>query len=318
MTADAKDGGEMEAQERFDSDGTWKDLIKKYFYPLLKRVLPELYEAADRDREPTFLDKECREILNTSDPTIHTSPHFADYLIQVPLKCGGEEWILLHIEIQARGVNVTKKTGNLAERINHYRCLIYAHYRKEPVTLAIITYKRSPGEPAYYSHSRFGTKIRYEYNDLVLDELDDDELISSDNPIDLLLYAAKFALNAKEEYQKLNFLRKSVELLDERGLSMIDKRDLFLFTERIVNMKDKELMGQFEEFMEQRNKEGKTMYIPMLLRDSAAEIERRGMDKGIEKGKLEVARNLLARGDSPDAVSKIAGLPQEKIRELMN
>jgi hypothetical protein len=41
-------------------------------------------------------------------------------------------------------------------------------------------------------------------------------------------------------------------------------------------------------------------------------------EKGIEKGKIEVARNLLARGDSPDTVSKIAGLPPEKIRELMN
>jgi hypothetical protein len=56
------------------------------------------------------------------------------------------------------------------------------------------------------------------------------------------------------------------------------------------------------------------MYIPMLLRDSAAEIEQRGK----EEGKLEVARNLLARGDSPEAVSEVAGLPQEKIRELMN
>jgi hypothetical protein len=303
MTSDAK--------ERFDHDGTWKDIIERFFYSLLKRALPELYEAADRDKKPTLLDKEFRDILNTADPAIHTSPHFADYVIKVPLRCGGEEWILFHIEIQARA-------GNLAERINHYRCLIYAHYRREPVTLAIITYKRSPGEPAYYSHSRFGTKILFEYNDLVLDELDDEELISSDNPIDLLLYAAKFALNVKEEHQKLNFLRKSVELLDERGWSMIDKRDLFLFTERIVNMKDKELVWQFKEFMAQRNKEGKAMYVPMLLRDSAAEIERRGMDKGKEEGKIEVARNLLARGDSPDAVSKIAGLPQEKIRELMN
>jgi hypothetical protein len=303
MTTDAKDGG----KERFDSDGTWKDLIKRFFYHLLKRALPELYEAADRDREPTFLDKEFRDILNTSDPTIRTSPHFADYVIRVPLKRGVEEWILFHIEIQGQG-------GNLAERINHYRCLIYAHYRREPVTLAIITYRRSHGESAYYCHSHFGTKIIYEYNDLVLDELDDNELVSSDNPIDILLYAAKFALNAKDEHQKLSFLRKSVELLDERGWSLLDKRDLFLFTERVVKMKDRYLIGQFKEFMERRNKEGNAMYVPMLLRDSADEIKRLGK----EEGKLEVVRKMLARGDSPEAVSEVAGLPQEKILELMN
>jgi predicted transposase/invertase (TIGR01784 family) len=314
MTADAAHGGETEGQERFDHDGTWKDLIKKYFYPLLKRALPELYEAADRNKEPIPLDKEFRDVLNTADPAIHTSPHFADYVINVPLKGGGEEWILFHIEVQARGVNLAKRTGNLAERINHYRCFIYAHYRKEPVTLAIITYKRSPNEPAYYRHSHFGTEILYKYNNLVLDELDDDELMSSDNPIDIILYAAKHAALAKDEHQKLNFLRKLIELLDERGWSLLDKRDLFLFMERVVNIKDKELIGQFREFMDQRNKEGNAMYVPLLLRDSAEEIEQRGIDKG----KLELARSLLARGISPDIIAESAGLPQEKIRELMN
>jgi predicted transposase/invertase (TIGR01784 family) len=304
-------GGGVEGKERFDHDGMWKDLVERFFYPLLKRALPELYEAADRDKKPTFLDKEFRDILNTADPAIHTSPHFADYVIKVPLIRGGEEWVLLHIEIQARG-------GNLAERINHYRCLIYAHYRREPAVLAIITYRRSPGEPAYYCHSRFGTEILYKYNNLVLDELDDDELISSDNPIDLLLYAAKFALNAKEEHQKLNFLRKSVELLDKRGWSLIDKRDLFLFTERLVNMKDRELISQFKEFMERRSKEGKIMYVPLLLRDSEAEIKRLGKEEGRKEGRLEVARNMLARGLSPDIISECADLPLEKIRELMN
>jgi predicted transposase/invertase (TIGR01784 family) len=317
MTA-AKGEGKTEGKERFDHDGTWKDLIEKYFYHLLKRALPELYEAADRNKEPTLLDKEFRDILNTADPTIHTSPYFADYVIKVPLVCGGEEWILFHIEIQAQTHNPTVRTGNLAERINHYRCLIYAHYRKEPVTLAIITYKRSSSEPAYYRHSHFGTEILYKYNDLVLDELDDDEFISSDNPIDILLYAAKFALNAKEEHQKLNFLRKSVELLDKRGWSLLDKRDLFLFTERIVNMKDKELIRQYKEFMERRNKEGEAMYVPLMLRDSEAEIKQRGKDEGINEGKLELARNLLVRGISPDIIAESAGLPQEKIRELMN
>jgi hypothetical protein len=206
--------------------------------------------------------------------------------------------------------------------MNHYRCLIYGHYRREPAALAIIAGKRPPGEARHYSHNRYGTKIVYEYNNLVLSELDDGELAASPNPIDLVLYAAKFAQEAKEEFQKLSFLRKAVELLDERGWCLDDKRDLLLFTERIVNMKDRALITQYREILEQRNKEGKAMYVPLLLRDSAAEIEQRGMDKGkeegITEGKLEVARKLLARGDSPDAVSELSGLPREKILELIN
>jgi hypothetical protein len=60
--------------------------------------------------------------------------------------------------------------------------------------------------------------------------------------------------------------------------------------------------------------ERNAMYVPMLLRDSAAEIKRLGK----EEGKLEVARNLLVNGVSPDVIMKSTGLPQEKIRELMN
>jgi predicted transposase/invertase (TIGR01784 family) len=319
MNTDILDNG-AEETPRFDHDGLWKDFIKGFFYLLLKRTLPELYEASDREKEPTPLDKEFRDVLNTSDPTIHTSPHFADYVMKVPLKDGGEEWVLLHIEVQGR------QGGNLAERINHYRCLIYAHYRREPVALAIVTDRRPPGEPSYYSHSRFGTEIIYRYSNLVLSELDDDELIASDNPADIVLYAAKFALRTKEELQKFNFLRKAVELLGERGWSLNDKRDLLLFIERIVNMKDEGLIRQYKEFLEQHSKEGKTMYIPLILRDSAAEIKQqgvdegieKGMEKGIEKGKLEVARNLLANGVSADVIAKSADLPLEKIRALMN
>jgi predicted transposase/invertase (TIGR01784 family) len=293
---------------RIDHDSTWKDLIKKFFPYLLKRAIPELYEEADISEEPAFLDKEFTDVVNTSDPGIHKNPRYADYVIKIPLKNGGAEFVILHIEVQGRGGR-----GNLAERMYHYKCLIYSHYRKEPAALAIITAGRRKKE-RYYSFSRFGTEAIYRYNNLVLSELDDEELVSSGNPIDLVLYAGKFAQRAKKEPQKFDFLRKAVELFDERGWSLDEKRNLFLFTEIIVNMKDKELITQFREFLEHRNREGKAMYVPLLLRDSAAEIEQRGR----EEGKLEVARNLLANGVSPDIIEKSAGLPVEKIRELMN
>jgi hypothetical protein len=41
--------------------------------------------------------------------------------------------------------------------------------------------------------SLYGAEVIYRYNYLVLPELDDDEFISSENPIDLVLYAAKCA-----------------------------------------------------------------------------------------------------------------------------
>jgi len=42
----------------------------------------------------------------------------------------------------------------------------------------------------------------------------------------------------------------------------------------------------------------------------------KGMEKGMEKEKLLIAKNLLIEGSSPEFVQKVTGLPPEKIKEL--
>jgi hypothetical protein len=100
---------------RFSHDSFWKDLAGRFFYPLIKRALPELYDDADAGTQPRFLDKEFGDVLNTADPEIHTNSHFADFVLEVPLKDGTDRWVLVHCEAQGSG------GGNLAERMNFYR-----------------------------------------------------------------------------------------------------------------------------------------------------------------------------------------------------
>jgi len=314
-------------REKFDFDSYWKDLIERYFYPLLKRAIPELYEKADVTKKQSMLDKEFRSILNTSDPTIHTSPHFGDFLIEVPMKDGSESCVLLHIESQQGSGG-----GNLAERMNHYRCLIYAHYRREPVALAIIAGALRKKE-RFYSHTHYGTEVVYRYNNLVLAELDDGELKTSESPIDLALYSAKCSFKAKEELQKYKFLRTLTELLADRGLDRNEYRDIDNFMRRIINLTDETLQEQYLEFRQRLAKEGKLMY-DWLKQTEERVAERRGMEKGIEKGmekgiekgmekgvekgKEEVARNLLANGIPLEVITKSTGLPEKRVRALMN
>ncbi|MDR3076670.1 MAG: hypothetical protein LBU26_05165, partial [Synergistaceae bacterium] len=52
---DISDSAGSGKNERADHDGMWKDLIGRFFYPLLKRALPELYSDADTGTEPRFL-----------------------------------------------------------------------------------------------------------------------------------------------------------------------------------------------------------------------------------------------------------------------
>jgi len=294
--------------ERSDFDGFWKDLIDRFFYPLLKRAVPELYKKVDIKKKHRLLDKEFRDILKTFDRKKRKSPRFADLVIEVPLKNGDDALILFHVEaVQGYG------GGNIAERMNHYRSLIYAHYRKEPVALAIIAGSRRKKE-RFYSHAHYGTEIIYRYNNLVLAELNDDELQASDNPIDLALYAAKCSLRAKKELQKYTYLRTLMELLAERGWSRKDKDDLLFFIEWIIDLRDEELEKEYAVYRDQLSKEGKIVYIRPGERKEVEELKQSGK----EEMAREMAKNLLANGVSPEIIAKSAGKPVEEIRKLIN
>ena len=234
-----------------------------------------------------------------------------DFVFEVPLKTKGTTWILLHIEAQGPGGD------DLSERMYHYKCLIYSHYRREPVALAIITSGHRKKE-RFYSHSHFGTETIYRYNNLVLEDLNEKELKISDNPIDLALYAAKCSLKAKKEIQKYKYLRTLAGLLAERGWEMKDKQDLLFFLERVIDLRDKEFEKQYTEYRDQLSKEGKIVYIPLGERELAKEIEQRGIEKGMEKGKEEVLRKLLKNGVSPDVIAQSTDMPVERVRTLMN
>jgi len=300
---------EPKKTERYDYDGFWKTLINRFFWNFLEMALPDLYADADINGEYTFLDTEFTDVLNTGDPEIHTSPHFADYVIRIPMKNGGEEFLILHVEFQGKGGK------DFPFRMFHYHCFIFAHFKKAPVALAIITDKRPPGEASSYVYSHYGTKTVYEYNNVVVMDLVDDDLLSSDNPIALAFYAAKYALRAKEEIQKYNYTRKLAGLLAERGWSVNDKRDLILFIERIINLKDKALKKQYWEFRQQLDREGKIVYEHFFKEIEEEMAEQRGMTKVEEK----VVKNLLNRGDfSPEDISKIAEVPVERVLALMN
>ncbi|GHS94001.1 hypothetical protein AGMMS50276_05700 [Synergistales bacterium] len=296
----------MSKTERFDYDGFWKELILRFFYSLLNRTLPELYADADTTKPPRPMDKEFTDLLSTSKPGVRKSPHFADYLLEVPLKSGDTACVLLHIEIQGRS------GGNIAARMYHYNCLIYAHYKKNPVALAIVTDKRPAKEKRFYKSALYGTNTLYEYRTVALLELDNDELLSSDNPIDIVLYAAKSAYYCKEELQKFHYLKEISDILDKRGWSRDDKRDLLLFVDWIVNIKDEYLVKQFREYRARKEEARGDMKITHITA-----LGRSFINDGINEEKRNVAQKMLARQMPIDDIVDLTELSKDEIQALV-
>jgi hypothetical protein len=122
-----------------------------------------------------------------------------------------------------------------------------------------------------------GIAIDYRYNNrLVLADLSDEELLSSENPIDLVLYAAKQAVLNKKDFPRYGYLRMIARLLAERGWDAEEKRGLLLFIERILYLKDENLSMQYREYIQQLSKEGKMVYIPFYERNDAEKVRQEG------------------------------------------
>jgi predicted transposase/invertase (TIGR01784 family) len=60
------------------------------------------------------------------------------------------------------------------------------------------------------------------------------------------------------------------------------------------------------------------MYVSVFERVYTARGMEKGREEGREEGKLEVARNLLAEGISPDIISRTSGISLEEVQNLQN
>ena len=269
-----------------DKDSIWKDAIKQYLPLLLKRMMPELYEDVDFSQDLTYLDKELRDTIQVTLSEEHKAAKFIDTLIQVPLKTGKNQWVLLHIEVQGEGGD------NISFRMILYCCLIFAHYRRMPVALAILTDKRPSKEtPGVFEFKEYGTELIYKYNLFEVYNQKDEDLLNSDNPFDSFIYAAKkYSKYMKEDAQKekLKYLLKITRNLYGRGLNEQDRRRILVFISRLINLKDAGLRKQYFDELKKLEGESKMRELTWLeeyFRDEAIAIgKEQGRSEGIAIG----------------------------------
>ena len=151
--------------------------------------------------------------------------------------------------------------------------------------------------------------------------LNDEELLNSDNPFDLMFYAVKKTANAREE-NKFAQLLTLTRLLALKGWNEEDRRDIFNFIVRAVNLKDVELRQKFTQVIEEGD--GNTMTLSFVeeyflnkgLNQGIAVGEKRGETRGRHEEKFDTARRLRAMGLSDSDISKATDLPAEEFAKL--
>ena len=100
--------------------------------------------------------------------------------------------------------------------------------------------------------------------------------------------------------------------LGDRGWSHDDKHRVLLFIEKIINLHDTELILDIVKYQEELEKEGRIMYVSLAERV----YRDKGLQEGLEKGKLEIARKMKAMNLPLDVIAKATDLSEAEINLL--
>lgn len=264
-------------------------------------MMPELYEDVDFTQSFTFLDKELRDTLQVMGEE-HNAARFVDTLVQVPLKSGKDQWVLLHIEVQGSGGE------DISLRMVLYCCLIFAHYRRMPVALAILTDKRPSSEtPGRFEFSEYGTELLYKYNVFEVYGQNDEELLNSDNPIDSFIYAAKKYkdyMSEDKQRVKLEYLLKITRSLQALGLNTKERAGILVLVSRLINLEDMDLRKQYIEELKGEKEMAELNWLEeYFMKEAAAVAEKRGEARGEERTMSAAIDFMRSNGMSNEQIN---------------
>ncbi|GAB3418878.1 RpnC/YadD family protein [Niabella aquatica] len=165
-------------------DPIWKSLIEDLFPDFLRFF----FHGADKlfgMRKFEFLDKELEKLY--PDKETDRNVRFVDKLVKVQWKHSGEQWILVHIEVQGYA------DKQFAHRMFQYFYRISDRYRR-PVTAIAIFSGVQGYSPERYEIELLGTRLEYQYNTYRVIDQEDEMLKRSNNPFALVVLAVKTAL----------------------------------------------------------------------------------------------------------------------------
>ena len=330
--------GEKGSGEARRDDLLWKDLLSRFFVPMLHSLLPELARDIDNKRDVVFLDKELRRLARFTRLPEGGEPdenRFVDLLADVPLRSGENAWILLHAEVQGRGGN-----EDFPLRMHRYRGLLEGRYRRPVIALALLIEPLSKAQSSgAYRWEGYGTRVSYEFPVFRIYEGDEEALKASENPFDWAHLAGLRAWKSRgSEARKLDYLKEMLGLLDQRGWSHDEKAQLLTFMEGVIHLTEDGSSREYEEWentLEQAKEAGR-MYVSIMERKGIEKGIRLGEARGIQlgrtegiqlgrtegiqlgeiRGRTETARNLLRMGLDSAKIAEATGLPLEEIQAL--
>lgn len=269
-----------------DHDQVFKQLVEAFFREFLELFCP--IEAAQIDfRNVEFL----REELFTDVQRGRRKR--LDLVSKVRMKRGGERFILVHFEFEA-----SRKDQNFPQRMFEYFCQLFLRHRLPVVPIAVFSDNAEWTEsvPDCFELTLSPrSRVRFDFHLIKLSQLDYRPFLKSANPL-------AFALMAKMKYtrrQRVRLKADFLRLILRSGVDAARESLLVEFVETYMPLRTADEVHQFDELVQVDES-----YVE--VRNMVTAYEKVGIEKGIEKGKLEALLLLLDERfeNLPDAIRR--------------
>src|SRR3984885_1983514 len=123
------------------NDLLWKGVLEDLFDDFLRFFYPEADKIFNLDSGFEYLDKELEQLFPPEADDYAT--RYVDKLVKVFTCTGGEEWILVHVEVQGYS------DQDFAKRMFQYYSRIFDQYDKPITAFAIFADTNKNFHPKY-------------------------------------------------------------------------------------------------------------------------------------------------------------------------
>ena len=271
--------------EPIDYDGAWKETLERYLRPFLELCFPLAAAGIDWTVAIEFLDQELQQVVRDAD----LGKQRTDKLVKVRRRDGGEEWVLIHVEVQAQ------PDPDLALRMYRYHHRIADRYGRTVVSLVVLADADPQWRPGAYAEALWGSRLRFEYPVCKLLDLEREPggLDASDNPVAVVIAAHLAAqATAGDPAARHDFKWALTRRLHERGYGWQDILELFRLLDWLLVLPE-ELEVAFRRKLTEYEEKQNMPHITSIERLSRQEGRQEGRVEGRQEGRQEGRRLTL-------------------------
>jgi hypothetical protein len=272
-------------------DTPWKIAIEKYFEQFMAFYFPKAHAEIDWRVPHEFLDQELQAIAKRA----LVGKRHVDKLVKVRRCSGRDEWLYIHMEVQAT------RQAQFAERMFIYNYRIFDRYHHPVVSMALLCDASPRWKPQEFAYAAMDCEMTFRFPVAKLTEFAHHEatLAEGINPFALLTLAwlqnraARHDMNARFAVKC-----RVIRMLYKRQWTQDMIRVFFLVIDWMMVLPPEQAM-QLTQFVSELEKEQEMEYVSsverILLEQKRQEGVLQGMQQGMQQGESVMLCRLLAR-----------------------